>query len=89
MGTQQKITHQELTRDNESPLIEGGLNAPNLPVLDKNFLPHGIELEKPLPIPYKKPHINLVPKLITFRYSKKPDVHVSHVHYEQGGTFLP
>ncbi len=54
-------------------------------MLNNSFLPNGIELEKPLPIPYKKPEIRLVPKLVKFPYSKKPDVHVSHVHYEQGG----
>ncbi|XP_028404133.1 adhesive plaque matrix protein 2-like [Dendronephthya gigantea] len=67
-----------------SPLIEGGLTAPNLPKLDYNFLPNGIELEKQTPVPYDKPEFRLVPKLVPFRYTKKPDVHVSHIHYHQG-----
>lgn len=68
-------------------LIDGGLHAPNLPALDTRFLANSIEVERPLHIPYKKPEIRLVPKLFTFRYAKKPDVQVSHVHYEQGGEF--
>jgi hypothetical protein len=85
-GTQPGIALNRLSNDSNS-LIEGGLSAANLPMLNNSFLPNGIELEKPLPVPYKKPEIRLVPKLITLPYSKKPDVHVSHIHYEQGGRF--
>ena len=87
-GTQPGIALNRLSNDSNS-LIEGGLSAANLPMLNNSFLPNGIELEKPLPVPYKKPEIRLVPKLITLPYSKKPDVHVSHVHYEQGGRSEP
>lgn len=68
-----------------NPLIEGGLTAPNLPMLNNSLVPNGIESEKPLPVPYDKPEIRLVPKLVNLPYSRKPDVHVSHIHLEQGG----
>lgn len=86
-GSPSEISVNRLA-DDANPLIEGGLSAPNLPMLNHSFLPNGIETEKPLPTPYDKPEIRLVPKLINLPYSRKPDVHVSHVHLHQGGEFV-
>ena len=83
-GTPPVINLNRLANDT-NPLIEGGLTAPNLPMLNNSLVPNGIESEKPLPISYDKPEIRLVPKLVNLPYSRKPDVHVSHVHLEQGG----
>ena len=50
-----------------------------------NLLQNGIETEKVLPINYIKYDMKLIPKYFKFLYSKTPDVHVSHLHYHQGG----
>ena len=81
-SSQSGISLNQLSNDVK---LQGDLAKHNLPLVDNNFLPNGIEVEKPLPIPYKKPAIRLVPKLVPLAYTKKPDVHVSHVHYDQGG----
>ena len=59
----------------------------NLPLVPPKFMSKAFPgaIEKPLLIPFSKPDIRLVPRLFPLRYTKKPDVHVSHVHIQQGG----
>ena len=79
-----------------NPGILNQLHGENLPIPGQHFdgppafAPGGIpvDIEKPMPIPFAKPDIKLVPKLFPLHYAKKPDVNVQHVHIEQGGKPL-
>lgn len=78
-----------------NPGILNQLHGDNLPIPRQHFagpsiLPGGVpvEIKTPLPIPFAKPDIKVVPKLFPLRYTKKPDINVQHIHIEQGGKPL-
>lgn len=78
------------SQDIPSQVQDDSFVKQNLPLAGPRLAPQAvpIEMEKSLPIPFSKPDIRLVPKLYPLRYTKKPDVHVAHIHFEQGGKLL-
>ena len=85
----------ELLRDNAVSRDQNGvislppdINFMQGKTLSQNYLSQlmPVQLERPLPVPFLKPDIRLVPKLMPpVQYTKKPDVNVAHLHIEQGG----